>query len=267
MDIRLFVKSLSAATVVALILAGCGRPEPVIQSEAPPPNTPHKSEPVVEIPTEAPTATPPEAPVPEPLLALPPTPLLTQSGHDLLLEFETGGRSGYNPHPEWPGQASGVTIGIGYDLRFYSRDVILEDWSALPERNLIATAQGLGGAAAREKVRELDFIIVSWQLANDVFDNVDVAREFAHAHTALPQFEELRPNAQAALISLGFNRGWGMSGPNRAEMRQVRDLVPQKDYAGMAGAIRAMKRVWRGTSIQNGMYRRREAEARLMETP
>jgi GH24 family phage-related lysozyme (muramidase) len=58
-----------------------------------------------------------------------------------------------------------------------------------------------------------------------------------------------------------------MSGPNRLEMRAARDLVPEARLRGMAIQFRKMIRVWRGTSIEKGMTRRRIAEAKLLETP
>lgn len=221
------------------------------------------------------TPTPPPA---RPVIVLPPPPDLTVAGHELLLssggralvlEFETGGKSGYDAHPEWPGGASGVTIGIGYDLGYYSRSVIDSDWQALQKqaRTRLLTVAGVSGARARSVLPSVRDIFVAWDLATDVFDRVDVAREFASAKHAVPGFEGLRPNAQAAWLSLGFNRGWQMSGPNRTEMRAARDMVPTRDYDGMAFEFRKMKRVWAGTTIQAGMYRRREAEAKLMVTP
>jgi GH24 family phage-related lysozyme (muramidase) len=103
--------------------------------------------------------------------------------------------------------------------------------------------------------------------AFEVFNKIDVAREWTRAERAMPGFEDLRPNAQAALISLGFNRGWSMTGDNRREMRAIRDAVPKKDYPEIASQLRKMIRVWTGTSIFNGMKRRRFAEAVLVETP
>jgi GH24 family phage-related lysozyme (muramidase) len=58
-----------------------------------------------------------------------------------------------------------------------------------------------------------------------------------------------------------------MMGANRSEMREIRTLVPKKDYAGIAQQLRKMVRVWAGTSVQRGLTRRRFAEAKLVETP
>ncbi len=247
--------------VVSLGLASCGRSEPVLG-----PASPSPSPPVSVIPERDKTA-----------ITLPPPPILTSAGqtlllstggHELVLEFETGGRSGYNPLPEWPVAASGVTVGIGYDCGYYSRGVILSDWQALidHDKTRLAATSGVTGQRAKAKVMELRDIFVRWAIAVNVFDTVDVAREFASAKLAMPGFEDLRPNAQAALISLGFNRGWGMSGPNRVEMRAIRDLVPSRDYEGIANQLRKMVHVWAGTSIERGMTRRRFAEAALVET-
>lgn len=250
--------------------------EPVIEQRDIEPDAPIVNENVVPKATPAPTPFVPEAD--KPAIVLPPPPplsaagkqlLLSSGGRELVLEFETGGRSGYDPHPEWPGGSSGVTEGIGYDNGYYSRKVILSDWAALrvSDRTRLADTAGITGQRARTKRQEVKDIVVQWQLATDVFDRVDVAREFANAKRAIPGFEDLRPNAQAAWLSLGFNRGWQMSGPNRLEMRTARDFAPKRDYEGMAIQFRKMIRVWRGTSIEKGMTRRRLAEAKLLETP
>lgn len=195
--------------------------------------------------------------------------LLSSGGRALVLEFETGGERGYDPHPEWPGGSSGVTAGVGYDMGYYSRSVILSDWAAIKanDRNRLAETSGKKGQRARELIPGLRDIFIRWDIATDVFDRVDVAREFDNAKRAIPGFLDLRPNAQAAWLSLGFNRGWSFSGPNRVEMRAARDLVPARDYEAMANQFRKMVRVWLGMPIERGMTRRRNAEADLLLTP
>jgi GH24 family phage-related lysozyme (muramidase) len=58
-----------------------------------------------------------------------------------------------------------------------------------------------------------------------------------------------------------------MQGPNRSEMRDIRDAVPNQDYPRIASSIRHMERLWRGTVNERGLTRRREAEAALVLTP
>jgi hypothetical protein len=219
---------------------------------------------------EPPLASPSPSAAPAAIIADPPAVPLTPAGRSLIYEFEVGGRSGYNPHPEAPdARVSGVTWGIGYDAHQNSKAIILQDWLRLGEpvaKRLVAT-QPYYGASAQAHLKEVRDIIVSWQHASDVFDKIDVTREFASARRLWPGFDRLRPNAQAALISQGFNRGWSTAGANRREMAEMKALVPKRDYEGMAAAERASIRVWKGTSIYNGMVRRRYAEAKLLETP
>jgi hypothetical protein len=150
-------------------------------------------------------------------------------------------------------------------------DVIRSDWHKLQSdyTSHLADQAGITGQAAKNRALALHYILIDRGIGTEVFDVVDVAREYANCRRAYgrDEFDALRPNAQAALISLGFNRGYKMEGPNRSEMRNIWDAVPRQDYPYMAGQLRAMTRVWRGTSIETGMHRRRYAEAKLMETP
>lgn len=216
----------------------------------------------------APVTLPPEGPAEGGVLR-PPIPKstgLTKASYSLIIEFEVGGVSSYSPHPEAPdARFSGITWGVGYDAHQNSKARILGDWAALPTAPRLAATQPYYGRSAQAHLSDVSDILVKWALANDVFLNVDVAREFASCRRAYTGFDSLRPNAQGALISLGFNRGYSTAGPTRVEMRQLVKLVPHQDYAGMAKALRDMKQVWRGTSIEHGMARRREAEAQLIE--
>jgi hypothetical protein len=220
------------------------------------------------LPAAAAPAAPPSAALVEP----PQVPQLSPLGENLIIEFEVGGISGYNRHPELPDlRYSGVTIGVGYDLHQSSRETILADWHPLPAPApaRLAETQPFYGKSAVEPWKKVRDIVVPWETAHGVFDRIDVAREYARARRALPGFDRLRPNAQAALISLGFNRGWSFTGDNRREMRAIRDLVMAQnaDYGAIASQLRQMPRVWRGTSIEKGMVRRRNAEATLILTP
>lgn len=211
-----------------------------------------------------PSPTPPATP---PMMRRP-APPLSKAGESLIIEFEVGGKAGYRTHPEAPdARYSGVTWGIGYDGHANSVAVILIDWRPLgvPPSQRLAATHPYYGRSAQVHLRDVGDIIIPWMRAYEVFTRVDVAREYASCKKTFPGFEQLRPNAQAALMSLTFNRGASLAGPNRTEMRKIRDLVPKKNYSAIAGEFRSMVRVWRGTSIFNGMQRRRLAEAKLVE--
>lgn len=196
---------------------------------------------------------------------------LNDDSLQLILDFEVaGGEQYYNRNlqsPIWPGAQSGVTIGVGYDLGYNSAVRITEGWGshldpAIINRLLdVAGKKGPAAKAARAAVRDIK---VPWPAAVDVFEKVTVPRYTDLTRDAFPGFDNLDPNCQGALVSLIFNRGAAMNGPRRSEMRAIRDLVPRKDYAGIAQQIRNMKRLWKGTDIARGMNRRRDAEADLV---
>ena len=194
---------------------------------------------------------------------------------DLLLEFEvSGGETNYNlrfKNPVWPGEASGVTIGVGYDLGYNSAATIRADWSehiAEPNLGRLVACAGKTGLAAKSARATVKDIVVPWEAAFAVFQAVTIPKFTNQTRTAFPGYDELNANCQGALLSLVFNRGGAMSGNRRIEMREIRDnLVPIKDYEGIATQIKKMKRLWVGTSIENGMNRRRDAEAALARTP
>ena len=80
------------------------------------------------------------------------------------------------------------------------------------------------------------------------------------------KFDALNHNACGALVSLVYNRGAAMSGDSRREMKYIRDkCVPATNNTCIAGQLREMKRLWRGTVNENGLSARREAEAKVAE--
>lgn len=262
------MKSLLRLFLVAglLVTAACQKPSILIH---PPPPKPEVVGSTIHIEPEA--ATTPIIVVSPHLVSDPSPMILTPAGRALIYDFEVGGRNGYNPHPEAPdARISGITEGIGYDNHTNSAAIILQDWAKwLGPKNAkrLADTHPYYGSSAQSHLHEVKDILVSWQAASDIFDRVDVAREFASARRLWKGFDLLRPNAQAALISQGFNRGWSTAGANRREMAVMKELVPKRDYDGIAAQMRASIRVWKGTSIYSGMARRRYAEAKLLETP
>jgi len=124
---------------------------------------------------------------------------------------------------------------------------------------------GLTGEVAKQRLASVRDIIISWELAWEVFNVVTVPKFYNLTKKAFPGLEELPGDVQGGLVSLVFNRGTSMEGDRRREMRAIRDLVPKKDVKGIADQIRQMKRIWVGTSIEQGIARRPDAEADLIE--
>jgi hypothetical protein len=191
----------------------------------------------------------------------------------LILEYEVGGGKSYYEKyltkPEWPGGASGFTVGIGIDCGYYTPNELEEMFSFLPSGQLeiIKGASGKTGQAGKEytKQHKDSGIKITWEQAIDIFDKITWTKFARLAEKAFPGLSELCDDAYGAIVSLVFNRGNSMSGDSRQEMRNIRDLVPKKDYRGIAKQLRQMKRIWQGKGL-DGLLERREAEAKLVET-
>lgn len=190
---------------------------------------------------------------------------------ELIIEYEVGSPARYDARyqrPVWPpyGQ-SGVTIGVGYDLGHQFAHHILADWRAHPQRSALLDGAGIRGEEAREAARRMQHIVTRWPLARDVFLHATLVTYENRMRLCFGRgVDRLRSTAYGALVSLVYNRGCPVSGDRGLEMRVIRDTcVPDADHACIAAQIRRMIRLWRGTTIADGMARRREAEARLVE--
>lgn len=188
---------------------------------------------------------------------------------DLIIEFETGGKAYYQKRlksPTWPGGASGVTVGLGYDLGYNTRSQILSDWSSIPKgpREALASAAGYKGMAAKHRTPALKWIVIPWQEAEKVFVGSTMPRFGRMTGNAFPGILKTHPHVQGSLLSVVFNRGASMTGASRTEMRNIRDHIRAGRTARVPGEIRRMKRLWVGKGL-DGLLRRREAEARLIE--
>ena len=198
---------------------------------------------------------------------------LSSESLKLILRFEVGGgKTYYEQHlktPTWPGEASGVTIGVGYDLGYYAAVTIRTDWEDHlkgAELKRLVKCAGKTGEEAQKQIAGLKEIEIPWSAALAVFQAVSVTTFWRKTKTTFPGVEKLHPNARGALLSVVFNRGTSLVGERRREMRAIKALVPEQDYGGIAEQLRAMKRIWVGTTIEQGMNRRRDAEADLVLT-
>jgi hypothetical protein len=203
--------------------------------------------------------------------------MLSKKSLDLILEFEVGGgESYYNKflkNPTWPEGQSGVTIGVGYDLGYVNKAEFSEDWKDLPKETFdrLYKVVGIKGYNAKNLIRGLKGITIPWDLALKVFNNKTVTKFWNLTKETFPNFDNLPEDAKGGLVSLVFNRGNALEGDRRREMKLIRDGMKlvfnydQKALTFIANQIRNMKRIWIGGSIEKGMSRRRDAEAKLIE--
>jgi hypothetical protein len=203
--------------------------------------------------------------------------MLSKKSLDLILEFEVGGGENYYnkflKNPAWPEGQSGVTIGVGYDLGYVNKAEFSEDWKDLPKETFdrLYKVVGIKGYNAKNLIRGLKDITIPWDLALKVFNNKTVTKFYNLTRQTFPNFDNLPEDAKGGLVSLVFNRGNALEGDRRREMKLIRDgmklvsAYDQKALTFIANQIRNMKRIWIGGSIEKGMSRRRDAEAKLIE--
>lgn len=210
---------------------------------------------------------------------------INEESIELIVAWEVAGgdpsrsRSEYErayTRPSWPGNsASGLTIGIGYDLRF-ARKWFEGDWKtrlerlASPKDAYTRLAAHLGVGGSRAAVRATSDIRIPWEDALAVFRLRRLPHYIDETRTAFPGVEAMSPEVQGALTSLIFNCGRGTGKPYQRLKRQAFDTieaaVARGDAAGVAAGIREMKRYHdRDPSVAAGLNRRREAEARMVE--
>lgn len=170
--------------------------------------------------------------------------------------------------PTWPGGASGVTIAIGYDLGYRTRSAIMSDWGAyLPERTVshLQSAAGIRGDDARGVARSLKQagVRVPIDAAQGLFWAVTLPEFSELTRKTYPGTEKLPPDAQAALLSLIYNRGASLNGARRVEMANIKRHVIDQDLEAIAAELKSMKRLWVGKGL-DGLLKRRDREAALV---
>jgi GH24 family phage-related lysozyme (muramidase) len=196
---------------------------------------------------------------------------ISERATNLIVAFEVSDQKAYvraYQHPTWPEGASGVTIGIGYDIGYARRDWLHEDWqTVIPDAQILSleAACGVTGRAADELLSSLRSVVVPWDAAMQEFLKWTQPRTVAETEAALPNTKLLSSDSLGALVSLVYNRGASFfdSGDRFREMRAIRQHMDAKEFGKIPAEFRAMKRLWAGKMA--GLVRRRELEAVLFE--
>ena len=193
--------------------------------------------------------------------------MVSKRAIDLILDSE-----GCDLAPSWPGGASGVTYGHGYDLGYNSEDQIKRDWSAHVNGNVLAfmvSCAGVKGETAKKRITTQTRVLkITSDASREVFENRTLPRFIKLAQETYPGFDELNEDTRGAIVSLVFNRGssFGVQGQasweSRREMRELAPLILAKDYEGIAAKIKEMSRLWTGKGL-DGLIARRHNEAAL----
>ena len=200
---------------------------------------------------------------------------LSERALKLILDYEVGGGAAYYNNrlkqPCWPGGASGVTIGIGYDLGYNTTGQFTRDWKSLlpaTDFNRLSIVLGYKSDSARKQVASVKNISIPWESALTVFNNNTLPRFIAETIKAFPGAEKLHPDAFGALVSIVFNRGASTTGPSRIEMLNIKTAIKSGSvnvYDYISEQIIALKRLWVGKGL-DGLLTRRDDEAKLVKS-
>ena len=190
---------------------------------------------------------------------------LSDKGIQRIINWETGGESYYDRHPEWPGEQSGITIGVGWDL---GHTPAAETTRAFKPHldaatlALLVSVSGHKGEDAQIRLPHVRHLIVPWEAALAVFKDVTIPNWYLKTLRIYPQLVELSGDSAAALVSLVFNRGPSLSGERRREMSNIQVLLRTGNLKEIPNQLREMTRLWPNSK---GLRRRREEEADLFE--
>jgi hypothetical protein len=207
------------------------------------------------------------------------TPISTRATQ-LVVACEVSNKSTYirrYRHPTWPQGDSGVTIGIGYDVGYVTREWLRDDWGEfIPDDQIIALRQACGatGERAHKLTVGLHGVDIGWDQAYKQFLVKVQPRWIGETEVSLPNTSSLSADSLGALVSLVYNRGPSFDAPFKPdqdpidryrEMRNIKRLMGEKRLAAIPEQLRAMKRIWKGKKGMEGLLTRRELEATLFE--
>lgn len=195
---------------------------------------------------------------------------ISKAAFDSIVAEEVSSEAVYRKkyqRPEWPGFASGVTIGIGFDCGYATEKSLYAAWTGLIPQAMIeklSNACGVTGDQARHLCAELRAdVVVPWEAAISEFEHHEVPRWEKLVDNTLPNTDKLSPDSFGALVSLAYNRGtsFAKNGDRYAEMRAIKSAMKREDFDEIPDLFRSMKRLW----PNSGLVKRREREAKLFE--
>jgi hypothetical protein len=146
---------------------------------------------------------------------------ISKAVFDAMVSFEVVSDSEYRnkyEHPIVPGGASGVTIGIGYDVGWSTIQAVTDDWEPYVTKTDLERLKqvvGLRGDAAKKSLGNVQDIFIPYVAATTVFKLTTLPRFIKNLDRAMPGAEKLPPDCSGVLVSLVYNRGTGLGGDRR----------------------------------------------------
>ena len=195
---------------------------------------------------------------------------ISDDAFNLIVTEEDSSEAYYTKHYqnfEWPGGASGPTIGIGYDCGYVTAAEAQADWNGIVDAltmQAIVAACGIKGPAAQAFVHAHgSSVTIPWNPAITEFRNRELPKWIARVQTVLPNTDKLSPDSLGALVSLSYNRGTGGyddPGPRYTEMRAIKAHMAAQQFSQIPTDILGMQRLW---PKGGGLWNRRAHEAAL----
>jgi hypothetical protein len=191
---------------------------------------------------------------------------LTASGVTFIGREEVSSPAEYRrkfTRPVWPTENSGITIGIGYDLKFVDDAKLRADWGDfIPAATLARFAPTLGRRGSEQLLASVADITIPLPAAVSVFVGRMMPEHIGKTRAAYPTLNVLSPARRTALISLVFNRGNDLDGDRRREMKRIQDLLGTGAQDQVADQFHEMERLW-NPATERGVIERRRREATL----
>ena len=199
-----------------------------------------------------------------------PCPPLTAAGMTFIARQEVSSASEYEKRfrkPCKPGGASGITIGIGYDLgQINSRAQLVSDWGdQLPADAIDLLAAVVGKTGTEETLDSVSPVDVPLSKAMFVFAQRSLPEFLNQTRKIYPQIDDPAMTAaqRTALVSLVYNRGNDVTGDRRREMKTIQALLAAGSFDdAVAAEFERMTRLWTTADVR-GVAVRRQAEAAL----
>jgi len=203
-----------------------------------------------------------------------PSQLLHSDGIAFIANEETGGLSYYNEitiWPQFPGSSSGITIGVGYDLRFTDKESFKKVWGKyLSESYIKELSKDIKKKGTKSRAKKLKNmgIEIPFKYAWQVFIEHTLPEYYKKTETIYPSLSQLPDFCRSVLVSLVYNRGTKLSGSRRKEMKNIQIILEnaqkegfsQENLIEITDELLSMKRLWKSTS---GLIKRRKDEANL----
>jgi len=206
---------------------------------------------------------------------IPPSHLkISDDSRDFIVFYEVTSASNYNKtltSPTWPGNDSGITVGIGYDLGYASEIDVKNEWGNYVHPfviNRLISVCGKKGGDAEASLPSVSNIRIDWDSAYRQFTEMLLPIFVAQTETFCKNMDSIHEDCRGALTSLIFNRGTALELKNdpidsRKEMREIKELMAKKQYADIPQKFLDMRRIWQGKPKARGLLTRRAGEAAL----